>query len=527
MSWLSTANKIFTNAEDREHRQHIIRSFVPVQNIISNSGKCFSFLKEEDDYSVKTLKWLLWNLRQAVVLSILPFNSDLLGLHEIVKELNRTKGYFPTVGDNVSEIIDATQYLLDNPENPKREKVFSLLKECRLSGEKHALVSLLCRGRIFGWGDTLNDQVRRISPECLIVSSRKILLSNAFDRIIIPSGGKSSPILNELLNCSYGKLTESVAYDREHTFIPERKVLPIATKNYSSDKKIKSDFVPYDPEENNVNDWEKNEYWDSFRSRHGLKSSADHGMQHIVKARLVVLPNNKIVYLRDDVKVINLTSIIGENISYLKQLKKFPRTLVRNLTEGDLIVLRTSGSGEYLLDVANMLMQKNGKGNLRVNALEWKSYLSVVLLKEGSFKIFNLLKDKGHDFSNHLYLWEWTTNDVIGPANDSKFFELIAILDDLGYLPNGMDVVQYAEEKWALMKELKRYHQQAGVYIRNELLDEMKRVIESGTLIEDQLTLNVKGVSSGALSVLRVVGVDPETQTLPYSEIGTIREIGV
>lgn len=526
MNWLSTTNKIFSNAENREHKPHVIR-FLPVQKIISHTGRCFINLKDEEDDSVKSLKWFLWNLRQAVTLSLLPFNSNHIGLNEMIARLETLNEYFPTTRESVSAIIEASKYLLDNPSNPKRDKVFEILGKCSESREKHALVSLLSRGRVFGWDEKLYDEIKRVSPHCIIITTKKILISNAFDTIIIPSGGKSSPISNELLNGSYGRVTETIAYEREHTFYPVKKSLPQATKSYKSIKTIDSEYQYSEPGEENVVDWEAKQYWESFRERYGLENATDHGRQYVVKARLVLLPGSKIVYLRDDVKVINLTSIVGESSSYLAQLKKFPRSLVKNLAEGDLIVLRTAGSGEYLLDVANMLMQKDGKSDLRKDALEWKPYLKKALEDKGSITIFNLLKEKGYDFSNHLYLWEWTTNDVIGPANDSKFFELIAILEDMGYLPAGQNVLKFAEEKWALMRELKRFHQRAGVYIRNELLEEMRRVLEEGITINDQLTLNLKGVSSGTLSVLRVVGVDPESQTLPYHEVGVIRKIWI
>jgi len=528
MSWLSTANKIFSNAEAKEHRQHTIPGFLPVQKIISETGKCFSVLKNEDDDAVKSLKWFLWNLRQAVTFSLLLFDSPQLSLGEMVRQLKEKREYYPTVNESLLIIIEASDFLLENPHNPKREIIFDLLQECHESNEKHALVSILARGRVFGWDDSLYEEIRKISPSCSIISSKNTLRTDAYDKIIIPSGGRSSPIINELVNCSYGRVTETVAYDRENIFIPNRKSLPVSTLNFTSIKEAEIKVVNGDDElENGITEWEKTEYWESFRNRYGITNETDHELQYVVTARLIILPGNKIVYLRDDKKVINLTGIIGENKNYLRDLKRFPRTIVKNLSEGDLIVLRTSGSGEYLFDISDMLMKKSGKYDLINKALEWKKYLYKALTTEGSVRIFNLLKEKGHDFSSHVYLWTWTTQEVIGPANDSKFYELIAILDDLGYLPKELDVLQYAEEKWNLMKELKKFHRQAGLYIRKELLNEMKRVLESGVPIEDQLTLNLKGVSSGALSVLRVVGVDPATQTLPYSEMGIIRSIGV
>jgi len=526
MSWLARANKIFLNAENRQHKLHRLPTPGPIKAILSDTGTCFSLLKDEDDESVKTLKCFLWNLRQSVILGLLPFDSEHLGLQKLISELNDVKRYYPTVIGNIDGIIRATQFLLENPFNPKRERVFALLKECDLSRETHALVSLLSGGSVLGWGDVLNKEINNVSPGCLIISSRKALLSNAYDRIIIPSGGKSSPILNELLNCSYGEVTESVAYDREYIVSPRENMLSVGSKTFRTGKEPSSEINTQEGQDS-ISDWEKRGYWESFRSRYGIKEISDSNLQHVVKARLIILPGNKIVYLRDDSKVINLMGVIGEGVSYIRQIRKFPRTLVGDLCEGDLIVLRTSGSGDYLLDVVDMLIRKSGCYDLKEIALGWKSHLSEALRKEGPLKVFNYLKDKGHDFCSPMYLWEWTTNHVIGPANDSKFFELVAILDDLGYLPEGTDVVQYAEEKWSAMKELKRFHQRAGAYIRKELMDEIKRVLESGAPIGDSLSLNLKGVSSGTLSVFRVVAVDPEPRMLPYSEVGVIRKVRI
>ncbi len=528
MSWLAKSNKIFLNAENRRHKLHRLPTPDPIKAILSDTRTCFSLLKDEDGESVKTLKWFLWNLRQSVILGLLPFDSEHLGLQDLISELNSVKIYYPTVIGNIDGIIGATQFLLENPFNPKRERVFALLKECDFSHEMHGLVSLLSGGSVLGWGDVLNKEINDVSPGCLIISSRKVLLSNAYDRIIIPSGGKSSPILNELLNCSYGEVTESVAYDREYIVSPRENGLSVGSRNYRTRKEPSSEInTPEDQGQDSISDWEKREYWNSFRSRHGIKEISDSDLQHVVKARLIILPGNKIVYLRDNSKVINLIGMIGERVSYIRQIRKFPRTPVGDLREGDLIVLRTSGSGDYLLDVVDMLISKTGCHDLKEIALGWKSHLCEALRKEGPLKVFNCLKSKGHDFCSHMYLWEWTTNHVIGPANDSKFFELMAILDDLGYLPEGTDVVRYAEEKWSAMKELKSFHQRAGAFIRKELMDEIKRVLESGTPVGDKLSLNLKGVSSGTLSVFRVVAVDPESRLLPYSEVGVIRKVRI
>ncbi|MEW6215786.1 MAG: hypothetical protein AB1478_11410, partial [Nitrospirota bacterium] len=318
-----------------------------------------------------------------------------------------------------------------------------------------------------------------------------------------------------------------VAYKREGIRVPQRLTLPKGTLLKIRPMKTLEELqqTTSDP----VDEWAQRRFWESIRALEAKDhpptlGKGDHEIT--VEARLVLLSNNKKVYLRDDLRVTEISDLVAGLESLEDYGKKLPRKTVNQLEVGDLIVLRTSGSGDYLYDVANSLLEADGKRRLRAEAIDWKPVLKQAIRIHGTEAIFIRLKNRGHELkANHRYIGLWTTDIVIRPVPESRFRDLIGIIYELGYKVGNSDPVTVASTRWQKMKEIIRYHAKAGQKIRQDLLKELRRMIESGVIITDSYTLTLPDVSAGELSVFRVAGIDPEAVEIPYHQTGLIMDM--
>jgi hypothetical protein len=271
-----------------------------------------------------------------------------------------------------------------------------------------------------------------------------------------------------------------------------------------------------------VDSWIEKKFWETMR---GNPSKPQPGQLQIplIKARMVVLANSKKVFLEEGQKVIEVGDVLNGTVRLEDLGAKLPRRRVRELSEGHRIALRTSRGGHYLVEVADELLRRVGKDDLRRKALDWKSWLRTGIETHGTAYLSQLLKKKGHVLSDHKYIWMWTTDAVIRPESESLFYELIAILHELNLCIGNADVVELAQFRWERMRELIHYHHLAGNEIRKALLAQLRDVLESGGSVEDEIHLTLPG--AGALSLFLISDVDREVVEVPYNELDVIRQI--
>jgi hypothetical protein len=77
------------------------------------------------------------------------------------------------------------------------------------------------------------------------------------------------------------------------------------------------------------------------------------------------------------------------------------------------------------------------------------------------------------------------------------------------------------------MRELKHYHHKAGQKIRKDLLSLLREKISTDTEIGDILDLKLPGEISVMLALYRVFGVKPDTDDVPYKDIGVIKSLEI
>lgn len=519
------AQMIFQNAHKFSVQCHTISDFPPVEELIRETGRWFYELGNEDDDSFRSLKMKIWRLRASVIYSLLPFDSKELGIAEQLWSLQREVVYVPFLQERVGRLTKILQFLLETPGNPKREKVFELLQACPDKGCGTGIVVSLVRGPTPGWSKTVANEIVNIVPKCEFIQGSKALKHRTYRQLILPASGRLSPVVVDLYHGCRTERLDVVVYQREGAYTPHKRSLPKGTYVKRMPLKILPTVGPSEQPagETCLDEWAQRRFWESLREHlPGGMSPAVQDRDFFIKARIVILADNRKVCLREDMHVIEISELVEGQADFEISGKKYPRRRVDQLKEGDLIVLRTSGSGEYLVDFADVLMEADGNGNLRATALDWKPQLSQALLVHGSEKITLLLNSKGHGISNHRYLWMWTTDLVIRPQSRQLFLDLINILNSLGFGLKEGDPFAAATKRWEKMKEIIRYHGKAGRKIRQALLERLRKMIKDRVVITDSYHLSLPSLSAGEISVFRVAAIDSVSIDIPYSHAGVI-----
>jgi hypothetical protein len=372
------------------------------------------------------------------------------------------------------------------------------------------------------------NEIHQENPGCEIILSQKMLRNSVFDQVIIPAGNRLSPFIYQIYHGCRSAQLHIVTYKREGFYLPERKGLPKGTQFRIRPLRA-SMYVPPESfvEDSQIDEWMNENFWESLRQKEQsyVIDTAATDRQFYVKARAIVLANNSLVHLRDELKVIEISDLVERRISIEELGTRFPRRKVNELQEGDLIVLRTSGSGDYLEEVANSLMVASGKGDLVSIALDWKPVLGEALSRIGSEEFAKRLRQKGIAIYDHSYIWMWTTQFVIRPQSPLLFHHLMSICGDLGFRINGQNPEKLSPLRLQQMKEIIKFHGAAGRKIRQALLERLRKVIELRILIRDSYSLRLPDLSSGEISVFRVAAVDPKPVEILYSRIGIIRSL--
>lgn len=519
------AISIFENARNFGIQCHTIPEYAPVDELIKETGKWFSELANEDGESVKSIRMLIWRLRASIIYSLLPFDAKELCINEHLLSLQRETNYFPFLREHVDRLSKIIQFLVETPENPKRAKVFELLQACPKRGSGTGIVLSLIHGATPGWSKTMVDDIVKITPECELIQGSKALKRKTYRQLILPASGRLSPLVDNIYHGFRTEKLDVVVYKREGMFVPQTKSLPkgIYAKHKPLNRLTDVKYPRQLPGEIQFDDWAQSRFWESLRER--LPENMPTVVQDrefFIKARIVLLTDNRKIFLREDMHIIEISELIEGQTDDEKFGKRYPRRRVDELKEGDLIVLRTSGSGDYLIDFANALMEADGNGNLRAMALDWKPLLRKALMLSGSEKITSLLEAKGHNVANHRYIWMWTTDLVIKPQSKQLFLDLMDILINLGFGLKEGDPSGSANERWKRMKEIVRYHVTAGQKIRTALLERLRKMIKDHVVITDSYHLSLPGLSAGEISVFRVAAVDSVSIDIPYNHAGVI-----
>jgi len=505
-------------------RRELSVDFAPASELARACNSVFGLIDKHDDYEREVAR-LVWRLKLTVLQTMLPFDDERLDLRQMVARLSRLTEGMPAIAEPVRSIRSIIPALLEHPKNPKLVRVEAAIGRADGS-DTHAILAGLQGASSPGWPSDIDPVCDLGLPGVTVLRSRRDVQGQVFSRLVIPGtlrfavrplaydllhGGRASEVLIAIYRGERIRIPEPLALPRDTTFAAARshRPVPAVVSDEASDEALDK--------------WVNDSFWEGIRAQHpDVTPVSDRDVP--VSARFVLFADASGAFLPEDRTVIEVSDLLDRREGLDVEADHMPRKAVSDLDERDLVLLRLSGSGDYLDEVADALMTREGRPALRHEATVWKSLLHASLKLHGEGIVARAFRERGGRLRSAGYLWVWAGEAVIAPQSFETFRLLIAVLSHLGVaLPADPDA--YAKTKWEQMELVKDYHRRAGGDIRTALLERVKRLIAERARIDAVASIDLPGVRSGRMGLLRISAVDTQSIRVPYSRLFHIHPV--
>jgi hypothetical protein len=494
---------------------------LPAMGAVSKACSSIFNQADRDDPVQRAAARDAWLVKSSLMLTALPFSDPRLALDDPLTRLKQVSTSVPGIRSSVDDLAGLVRQLASAEFNPKRVRLLELLDGSNASSAPAAILANLCGSPTPGWPASIAARSDFGTSEVELVRLRRQTKNSLYRRLIIPGNPRFAPrgVLFDLLHGGRTSDVIVVAYRSEHVSLPVPKKLP------------KDSFIPsisrrpqhlLDSAESGadtqVDEWAHESFWSSIQTQHADISSAS-GMDRSEDATFVLFADGSGAFLPSDGRVVEVSGLFDTGANFDTMEYKLPRTEVRNLEEGNLVMLRLSGSGDYLDDVADSLIQQAGEAGLRTRALQWKHRLLEVIKRNGEGVVAMKMLSLGVRLRSPGYLWIWAGDSVMAPKDRQTFQSLVATIWQLE-TPGCLEEPEaYANSRWDEMERLKTYHHKAGAAIRAALLTRVRRLVSERRRIDTVESIELPGVEAGRIGLLRVAAVDIKTRKVPVSRL--------
>lgn len=215
-----------------------------------------------------------------------------------------------------------------------------------------------------------------------------------------------------------------------------------------------------------------------------------------VEAYPVGYAGGLIAFYRPGHKVTVATDIIHETSSQISQ--KYPE----ELKIGDFVVVRESEK-DIIREIADKLLEKEGKQEFRKLAGKWREAIQVELLFSDESEIIRRIWDAGCT-KDYATIRNWIFNEEMIIPKQKEDLEYIAQATDDEVLAEQIDKVYFAG------REVRKAHIQAGkdlsVKLRTIIADELKKLDEIDPFnIWDPISIYLDDI--GTAKVLKIIDI--------------------
>lgn len=512
----------YTNAGSCRARKIVIDHPL-FANIASCCARVFSMVDREDDHQ-RQLARRAWLLKSTIAQTLLPFDDNRLGIQLMIEKLVQQAETVPSVSGRVEALLDAVASLISSTRNPKREMFLDALAKVGLQADGAGVFAGLQGGLTPGWPPTVDASQDFPAGPCTVLRTRKDIADSGFSVIVIPGTLKftSTPIAIDLLYGGRAKDVVLLAYRGENVFAPEPVGLPIDGKFHRATRTSKEVEVVEEVEtleDQPLDQWANDTFWQEIRNQHS-RGTPLLERDVTLPARFVLFADGSGTFLPDEGNVVEISRLLDSPDQPLTAgTGQLPRKPVRDLEERDLVMMRLQGSGDYLDEVADRLMEQEGQASLRDTATAWKGDLFRALKLHGEGIVARRAREAGLRLRSASYLWTWASDVVIAPQDFETFRALMRALDDLQVGLDSDSPDQYAREKWDEMERLKNFHQRAASEIRKALLERVHMLVAARSRVNVVESIQLPGLEAGSIGLLRVSATDVSSVRVPFSRL--------
>jgi hypothetical protein len=176
------------------------------------------------------------------------------------------------------------------------------------------------------------------------------------------------------------------------------------------------------------------------------------------------------------------------------------------IEEGDYLILRHRGSGDYIPDYADSILGESAR-QMRAYQELWKGRLRDIVEKLSKREVSIQLLDLGSKLANENNLRNWMSSDGIKTFYREDFKAIMKLV--------GLE--EREEELWDNAEDIAHAHKNAGQQIRHELFKAMSSV----NLLELEkvglIVISLDDENVGNLIIIRVVDLTESRQVMPSS----------
>lgn len=518
------ASRFHANA-GRCHIRRVDIDYAPMSEVARACTAIFGAVDREDAVQRGAARDA-WLLKATLMLTALSFDDPRLGLSGIIRKLEQTADEVPGIQGAVSALGRIVAALLSEAQNPKRQRVLELLQLPTEEPGRIAVVANLCGSPTPGWPAELDSYTDFESGRSSLVRTRKDVRNSCFSRVLIPGNPWFAP-RGVILDLLYGGRTSDavvLSYRAERAEVPRPVGMPkdsfFKARHAAVATAPQADGSSADVQ---IDQWAHDSFWASIRALHGdVTPLSDRDVT--VPARFVLFADGSGAFLPEDGRVVEIADCFDRGIELEVGEERLPRKAVRDLEEDDLVMMRLSGSGDYLDDVADSMMTQAGETELRGDALQWKDRLHDAIKHHGEGVVARRLRELGVPLRSAYYLWAWAGEAVMAPQDLKTFRALIAAVWQLDAVAD-VDAGTYADARWQEMERVKTYHHRAGVEIRAALLTRVRALIAERKRVETVQSIELPGVEAGRMGLLRVSAIDGRSMRVPMSKLFHLEKV--
>jgi hypothetical protein len=435
--------------------------------------------------------------RYALSTAPLPFNSNVLSIAPALRvareRLPSFESAHPVAARQLAIILDSGEHLQTCPDNPIRDFI---LNEFPRGVINSAIV--LKDTRFI----TPVQELFRSHPatsRLTVFSGNQLKAGRCYDQIVLVGAARWFP--DYVITAPRGGGIWIVRYGWIRDTTPTRRVFdqhwPKDAASFTSDPADgdNPDEVLDAQEILPSIDWGAIE-------RRGL-TQVEHSLED-VPAKIALLEGDFGVFLEDD----ESATVLTVDLEADDPTERVRRTHVQRLMSGMIVLLRTTGGGDYILPVADKILG-NAATSLRSCQREWKAGLRRAVNQSSLFEISIRLLERGSTCANEVNVRNWMSLRTIKTYDPKDF---AAIMELIG-------LKHRTEEYWNAMVTISQAHQKAGQQIRRALLRRLRELDLTILEREGRLDISLPDIDAGALTAFRVIDVASANQLIGTSKL--------
>ena len=251
----------------------------------------------------------------------------------------------------------------------------------------------------------------------------------------------------------------------------------------------------------------------------GSSSGTGNGTSHredMLPAKLCQLIGGRTVYISDEDGASSLIIDTSESDDSITR-----RVPTKELEPGMYLLLRTSGGGDFITQLADQILDSLSIVR-RSQQAEWKEKIlerareqfGALSRRELSYKIDRYLRTSKMSNSRAANIHYWMGSKSIRPHNRKDFSEILRFAG----------LQEREEELWEAMGDIDRAHRQAGHHIRQMLMQKISPASLETLERDGEMDFDLGDQHGGTLSAYQITAISGEKFEIEADQIGRLMD---